>query len=73
MQIEEVRLVADLRIMHSKVDELYRIVNALKNRHNEKIVHRYADQDLLQNDIKLVDQIYLWFVRLKEEAERRRA
>lgn len=73
MEIEEVRLVADLRIMHSKVDELHRIVNSLKGHHNEKIIHRYADQAILQNDLKLVDQIYLWFVRLKEEAERRRA
>ena len=44
LEIEEVRLVADLRVMHSKVDELYQIVKNLKRRHSESSVHRYADQ-----------------------------
>lgn len=68
LSIEEVRLVSDLRIMHSKVDELHQIVTALKQRHDETAIVKYADQPILTNDIHRVDEIYLWFVRLKEEA-----
>lgn len=70
LEIEEIRLVSDLRIMHSKVEELYQLVKNLKRRHGEAAVHKYADQDVLNEDIELVDNIYLWFVSLKEEARK---
>lgn len=72
LSIEEVRVVSDLRIMHAKVDELFQIVNALKRRHDEQAVVMYADQPVLTDDIQKVDEIYLWFVRLKEESIARR-
>ena len=68
--IEEIRLVSDLRIMHSKVDELYQVIAHLKQRHSEGSIRAYADHPLLENDIKRVDEIYLWFVKLKEEGKR---
>ena len=67
---EEVRTVADLRIMHAKVDELFQIVSALKRSYSEADIHRYADAPRLAEDIQRVDEIYLWFVRLKERRER---
>jgi hypothetical protein len=67
LTIAEVRIVSDLRIMHSKVDELYNLVTALKARHNEADIVKYADQPVLTEDIQKVDSIYLWFVKLKEE------
>ena len=67
LTIEETRIVSDLRIMHAKVDELYRAVTALKKRHDEGDVVKYADQPVLTEDIQKVDEIYLWFVKLKEE------
>jgi len=67
LDIEEVRLVSDLRIMHAKVDELHQIVQNLKRRHNEGSVVNYADQAVLAEDIDRVDKIYLWFVSLKEQ------
>jgi hypothetical protein len=67
LEIGEVRLVSDLRIMHAKVDELYQLVQNLKRRHDEAAIYKYADHLLLQEDIDRVDQIYLWFVALKEE------
>jgi hypothetical protein len=70
LQIDEVRLVSDLRIMHAKVDELYQIVNNLKRRHHEGDIHKYADQPVLTEDIEHVDDIYLWFVSLKDERRR---
>ena len=70
MTVDEIRLVADLRIMHSKVDELHQVVHNLKRRHNGDDVHKYADQDVLNDDISRVDEIYLWFISLKERSSR---
>lgn len=67
LDVDEVRLVSDLRIMHSKVDELYQIVTNLKRRHSGADIHKYADQPVLNEDIARVDEIYLWFVTLKEQ------
>jgi hypothetical protein len=53
--------------MHAKVDELYQIVHNLKRRHVEADITKYADQPVLNEDIARVDEIYLWFVRLKEQ------
>ena len=73
LDVDEVRLVSDLRIMHSKVDELYQIVSNLKRRHSGSDIHKYADQPVLNEDIARVDEIYLWFVSLKEEINNRQA
>jgi hypothetical protein len=68
LSIQEIRLISDLRIMHSKVDETYQMVKALRDRHNEAAVVQYADQPVLTEDIQKIDEIYLWFVKLKEES-----
>lgn len=70
LTIDEVRIVSDLRIMHAKVDELYYLVQGLLQRHTETDIHTYADKPLLTQDIERVDEIYLWFVKLKELRER---
>ena len=67
LDIEEVRLIADLRIMHAKVHELFEVVTVLKRGHEENYIRRYADHVMLEKDIQRVDEIYLWFVSLKEE------
>ena len=67
LRIEEIRVVADLRIMHSKVNELFQVISVLKRRHPEMAIREYADQRMLDEDIKRVDEIYLWFIGLKEE------
>jgi len=71
LDIDEVRLVSDLRIMHAKVDELYHIISNLKRRHSGADIHKYADQPVLNEDIARVDEIYLWFVSLKEQREKK--
>lgn len=70
LNIEEVRLVADLRVMHAKVDELFQLVSNLKRRHDERAVRMYADREVLDQDIRRVDEIYLWFVKMKDEGIR---
>ncbi len=72
VDIEEVRLIADLRIMHAKVHELFEIVSVLKRGREENFIRKYADHAMLEKDIQRVDEIYLWFVRLKEEGLRLR-
>lgn len=69
LNIEEVRLVSDLRIMHTKVNELYSVVEYLRRRHDEAAIVKYADYDVLSDDIRKVDEIYLWFVKVKEERD----
>lgn len=68
--IEDVRLIADLRIMHAKVFELYEIVSVIKHRHDEAAIRRCADQEMLDQDIQRADELYLWFLKLKEEGIR---
>jgi hypothetical protein len=70
LNIEEVRLISDLRIMHAKVYELFEIVSVIKKRHDENSIRRFADHAMLDHDIKRVDEIYLWFVGLKDEGIR---
>lgn len=70
LDIDEVRLVADLRLMHAKVNELHACIASLKHRHNEADICKYADAPVLDEDIEKVDEIYLWFVKLKNERER---
>jgi len=70
LDVEEVRLVSDLRIMHSKVDELYQIVANLKRRHSGEDIRKYADHPVLNEDIARVDEIYLWFLSLKDQHAR---
>ena len=69
LDIEEIRLIADLRIMHSKVDELHSLVQKLKRRYSETDIVKYSDYDQLQMNIRNVDEMYLWFVKIKEERD----
>lgn len=69
LDIEETRLVGDLRIMHSKVDELHHVVENLKHRHQETDIVKYADYEALGEDIHKVDETYLWFVKVKEQRD----
>ena len=62
LEVEEVRL------MHAKVADLHQFVGFLKRHHNEAALVKYADQPVLTEDIQQVDEIYLWFVKLKEES-----
>ena len=73
LDVEEIRLVADLRIMHSKVAELYQIVANLRRRHSGADILKYADQPMLNEDIARVDDLYGWFVSLKEEGKTRKS
>lgn len=66
LDVDEVRLVSDLRIMHAKVDELYHIIANLKRRNSASEIQKYADHPVLNEDIARVDEIYQWFVSLKD-------
>ena len=70
LNLEEVRLIADLRIMHAKVFELFEVVSVIKRQHDESAIRRYADHVMLDQDIQRVDEIYLWFLKVKEEGLR---
>jgi hypothetical protein len=67
LSIDEIRLVSDLRVMHSKVEELFQVVDKLKRRHSADDIRRYSDREILESNIDNVDQIYLWFVSLRDK------
>lgn len=67
LDMEEVRLVSDLRVMHAKVMELSRSVASLRARYSEDDVRKYADADLLAEDIARADEIYQFYVSLAEQ------
>lgn len=67
LDMEEVRLVSDLRVMHAKVMELDRCVASLRVRYSEGDVRKYADADLLAEDIARADEIYQFYVGLAEQ------
>jgi len=73
LDVEEIRLISDLRIMHAKVDELFQIVSNLKRRHSRDAIQKYADHPLLNEDIARMDDIYGWFVGLKNRVSDKRA
>ena len=71
LQTEDIRLISDLRIMHLKVEELYQIVTTVKHRHDAARIPTYADASVLAEDINRIDEIYIWFLSLQEEAVRK--
>lgn len=73
LEPDEIRLIGDLRIMHAKVDELHHIVAKLKQRHTEADIRKYADTTILDENIARVDEIYLWFLSLKEAGPRKKS
>jgi hypothetical protein len=73
LTIEEVRVVSDLRIMHAKVAELHDIVQTLRARYSEAEIHAYSDTPILSDNIDRIDEIYLWFVKLREERDRKKS
>ena len=70
LDVDEVRLVADLRLMHAQVDQLHSFVANLQQRHDEADICKYADGPVLDDDIRKADEIYLWFLKVKQERER---
>ena len=69
LDVQEIRLIADLRVMHTKVNELHSIVEYLRRRHAESDIVKYADYEVLADDIRKSDAIYLFFVKVKEERD----
>lgn len=69
LDLDEVRLVSDLRVMHAKVMELYRCVASLRARHSPEDVRKYADAELLDQNISHADDIYLFYVSLAEQRQ----
>ncbi|HUQ49789.1 MAG TPA: hypothetical protein VM056_03660 [Terriglobales bacterium] len=73
LTIDEVRLISDLRVMHSKVADLFLLVNDLKRRHSEASIQANADSTVLAENINRIDEIYLWLVKVKSERGKRSA
>lgn len=66
--MEEIRLISDLRVMHAKVMELSRSVASLRARYREDDVRKYADAELLAEDIEHAEEIYQFYVSLADHS-----
>jgi hypothetical protein len=66
LEVEEVRLIADLRVMHAKVQELFFIIDGLRRRHSPEALALYFDEPVLVNDVRMVDDVYQWYLDLRE-------
>jgi hypothetical protein len=67
-ELERLRTICDLRIMHGRVDELHNLVKSLQDgRHSAVDICHFSDPKRLKMNIDHIDEIYLWFVNLKSE------
>jgi hypothetical protein len=66
LEVEEIRLIADLRVMHAKVEELFFIVDSMRRRHSGDALALYFDEPVLMNDVRLIDDVYQWYLDLRE-------
>ena len=55
--VDQIRLISDLRILHSKVDELLTIMERIRKRQDTEAVSEFADRAALTDDINAVDKI----------------
>ncbi|HEY0565809.1 MAG TPA: hypothetical protein VGC88_09505 [Terriglobales bacterium] len=72
LNVEEIRLVGDLRYMHNRVLELIALVREIRERHPTTDVVRYADRPLLELDIQRVDEAYQYYLDIRQELDKQR-
>jgi len=66
LYVDEIRAIADLRIMHGKVTELKSVVNGLEARYSSSDVVKYSDERILSENIARMDEVYLFYLGLKK-------
>jgi len=66
LNVDEIRVIADLRIMHSKVSELKSIVSSLRARYDARDVVEYSEETILAENIARMHEVYLLYLALKK-------
>jgi hypothetical protein len=65
LTLQEIRLVADLRLLHSAANNLLGIIGQIKTRHSQAKVEELADPIALLVTIREVQQATDWLTGLK--------
>lgn len=65
LTLEEVRLVADLRLLHSAANNLLGIIGQIKTRHSQAKVEELADPVALLVTVREVQEATDWLTGLK--------
>ena len=65
LTLQEIRLVADLRLVHSAANNLLGIIGQIKTRHSHAKVAELADPMALLVTIREVEEVRDWLVELK--------
>ncbi len=68
LTLEEIRLVADLRLLHSAANNLLGIIGQIKTRHSHAKVEELADPIALLVTVREVQEATDWLVGLKPPA-----
>jgi hypothetical protein len=57
---DDAKMIADIRVLHSKVLDLHNGVNALRKRYSDHDLIRYAEFDQVTGDAEKLYHIELW-------------
>jgi hypothetical protein len=68
LTLEEIRLVADLRLLHSAANNLLGIIGQIKTRHSQAKVEELADPIALLVTVREVQEATDWLVGLKQHS-----
>jgi hypothetical protein len=68
LTLEEIRLVADLRLLHSAANNLLGIIGQIKTRHSQPKVEELADPIALLVTVREVQEAAAWLMGLRPPA-----
>jgi hypothetical protein len=68
LTLQEIRLVADLRLLHSAANNLLGIIGQIKTRHSQVKVEELADPVALLVTVREVQEATDWLVGLKQHS-----
>ncbi len=57
---DDTKMIADIRVLHSKIQELHHGVDTLRKRYPDQDLIRYADIDQVEDDAEKLRQIHTW-------------
>ena len=57
---DDSKIIADIRVLHSKILDLHNGVNALRKRYPDQDLVRYAEIDQVRDDSEMLRQVELW-------------
>lgn len=57
---DHTKMIADIRVLHSKILDLHNGINALRHRYPDQDLIRYAEIDQVKEDAEKLRQMHVW-------------